>query len=247
MRKGYFACVFLLIAGCLPAVAQTKPPAAAPYKAVAVTLPVAVADPAFEAMRKQLGEIAQRKDRAALTALIVGQGFFWDRDKRDGADKRKSGFDNLATALALNNKTSAGWEILFSFTDDPTAAASPAHKNALCAPGEPGYKRADYEALLKATQTDASDWGYPVSAGIEVRATPQANSAVVEKLGLNFVRVSPGNAPVSAAYLRIITPDGKAGFVSVDEIATTGGDQLCYVKDNGAWKIGGYIGGGEAE
>jgi hypothetical protein len=247
MRKSYFVWAVLLIAGTLQAAAQTQPPAAPPYKAVAVTLPAAVTDPDFEALRKKLGEAAQRKDRAALAALVLAQGFFWDRDNRDGADKRKSGFDNLATALALNTKTSAGWEILFSFTDDPTASASPAHKTALCAPGEPGYKRAEFDALVKATQTEASDWGYPVSAGIEVRATPQAGAPVIEKLGLTFIRVSPGNAPASAAFLRIITPDGKAGFVSVDEIATTGGDQLCYVKDNGAWKIGGYIGGGEAE
>ena len=80
-----------------------------------------------------------------------------------------------------------------------------------------------------------------------MHAAPQANAAVVEKLGLSFVRVAPENAPASAAYLRIITPSGKAGYVSVDAIAPIGNDQICYVKDGDAWKIGGYIGGGEPQ
>ena len=240
-----------LIAGTLAAPAQNRPrgappPAAArPYKAVAIALPAPMSDAGFEAFRKQLGEVAQRKDRAALARLVVAQGFFWQRQNRDGADKRKSGLDNLSTALGLNNKDGAGWEILFSYTDDPTASTERSHKGAFCAPAEPSFNRAEFDELIKTTQTDKSEWGYPVSADIEVHATPQANGPVVEKLGLTFVRVAPDNAPTSAAYLRIITPAGTAGYVSVDTIAPIGNDQICYVKDGDAWKIGGYIGGGE--
>jgi hypothetical protein len=242
-----------LIAGMLAAPAQNQsrgalPPAPArPYKAVAITLPTPMSDASFEAFRKQLGEVAQRKDRAALTRLVVAQGFFWQRQNRNGADKRKSGIDNLSTALGLNSKNGAGWEILFGYTDDPTASAERSHKGAFCAPAEPSFNGAEFDELIKTTQTDVSEWGYPVSADIEVHAAPQANAAVVEKLGLSFVRVAPENAPASAAYLRIITPSGKAGYVSVDAIAPIGNDQICYVKDGDAWKIGGYIGGGEPQ
>ena len=79
---------------------------------MAITLPQPMTDPSFEAMRKQLGEAAQRKDRAAMARLVVAQGFFWQRENRNAADKRKSGFDNLAAALGLNNKEGAGWDIL---------------------------------------------------------------------------------------------------------------------------------------
>jgi hypothetical protein len=51
----------------------------------------------FEAFRKQMNEAAQRKNRRALTKLVVGQGFFWLRENGDRAD-------NLAAALGLNNK-----------------------------------------------------------------------------------------------------------------------------------------------
>jgi len=243
------ACAALLIAGTVTAPAQNPPPLApaGPYKAVAVALPAPMADAAFDAARKQIGEIAQRKDRAALAHLVVAQGFFWDRENGNRADKRKSGIDNLATALGLNNKDGAGWEILFSFTEDPTASASPDHKGAVCAPAEPGYDVRAFDDLLKATQTDVSEWGYPVSASIEVHATAHANAPVIDKLGVVFVRVIPETAPVSAAYLRIVTPAGKAGYVSVDAIAPIGNDQLCYVKDGDVWKIGGYIGCGEPQ
>ena len=43
------------------------------------------------------------------------------------------------------------------------------------------------------------------------------------------------------------SPAGKTGYVSVDSIAPIGNDQICYVKDGSGWKIGGYIGGGDAQ
>ena len=204
-----------------------------------------MADASFDAFRKQLGEIAQRKDRAALAPLVVTQGFFWTRDKRESADKRKSGLENLAIALGLNGKGGVGWDILFSYTDDPTA--SPSRKDAYCTPGEPGYNAQELENLLKATQTEASDWGYPLSAGVEVRAKAHASAPVIDTLGLAFVRISPERAASSPTFMRVITPAGNAGYVSIDVIGPMGNDQICYVRDAGGWKIGGYVGGGEPQ
>jgi len=42
----------------------------------------------------------------------------------------------------------------------------------------------------------------------------------------------------------IVTPDGKFGYVTIDDIAPLGNDQLCYGKESGEWKITGYIGVG---
>lgn len=223
------------------------PPQAGPYKAVPVTLPQAVNDPAFQTLLKQLGEVAQRKDRAALAKLVVDQGFFWERENGAGADKRKSGVDNLAMALGLNNKNGAGWDMLASFADDPTGSPSPEHKGAICAPADPAFDGKAFGDLLRSTRTDVSDWGYPVSANIEVHSQPQANAPVVDKLGLVFIRIMPEGGPNVPAFLRIVTPSGKSGFVSVDSIAPLGNDQICYVKDASGWKIGGYIGGGDSQ
>jgi hypothetical protein len=242
-----------LLAGLVPAAAQNQPRGqqppplapALPYKPVAITPPKPMADPSFESLRQQIAESVKRKDRAALARLVIAQGFFWQRENGNGADKRKAGIDNLAAALSLNNKDSAGWDMLAGYADEPTASASADHKGAICAPADPAFNGKEFDELIKTTQTDVMEWGYPVSDGLDVHATPQANSPVVDKLGLAFVRAMPESTTSSATYLRIITPSGKAGYVAVDEIAPIGNDQLCFVKDGADWKIGGYIGGGE--
>lgn len=236
----------LVFAGAAQAQAQTPSPAS-PYKAVAIALPADLNDPALSALRGQITEITKKRDAAAMARLVVSSGFFWQRDNRDTANKRKSGFDNLSAALGLSNKDSAGWDILAGYADDPTVSPAAGHKGAYCAPAMPSYDAAAFDGLLKATQTDAGEWGYPVSANIEVHTTAAANAPVIEKLGLYFVRVIPETRSASAAYQRIATPAGKTGYVSIDAIAPVGGDQICYAKDAAGWKIAGYIGGGEPQ
>lgn len=254
-----FAAVVLSAAALCsaPVVAQSQPakpapgaPASAPvkpYKAVAITPAKPTTDASLEAFRKQLGDVAQKKDRAALAKLVVAQGFFWDRENGDGADKKKSGIDNLAVTLGLKSKEAPGWDMLSGYAGEPTAAPANDHKTALCAPADPAFNEKAFEALLKETQTDLPEWGYLLTDGVDVRATAQANSPVVEKLGLHFVRVLPESGPGAATSLRVATPSGKTGFVSSDVIVPLGNDQLCYVKDASGWKIGGYIGAGDAQ
>ena len=231
----------------IAALAQSRAAPPPPYKPVAIALPQPVADDSFDAMRKQVGEAAQRKDRAALTKLVVARGFFWQRDNRVIADKRKAGFDVLAAALGLNNKEGVGWELLASTTEDPTASPPPGIAGALCAPAEPAYDRKAFADLLTTTGSDVTEWGYPVSTEIAAHAAPQSSAPVIEKLGLYFVRMMPETAATPPSWLRIATSNGKIGYVSVDSIAPIGNDQICYVKDDGGWKIGGYVGGGEPQ
>ena len=245
-RRFISALAAVLIAGATAAQKRASAPAV-PYAPVAITLPKPMTDDSFDAMRKQLGEAAQRKDRVALARLVVGPGFFWLREGHNTANKRKSGLDNLSAALGLDNRQAAGWEILSGYAEDPSVSPSPRHDGALCAPAEPAYDLTALEALLAATDTDATDWGYPVSAGIDVHAAPQANAPTLDKLGLYFVRIMPDQASDPPSYMRIATPTGKIGFVSINSVAPIGNDQVCYVKDGGVWKIGGYVGGGEPQ
>jgi len=217
-----------------------------PYQAVAVTLPVAFSDPSFVAFRKQLGDVAQHKDRAALAKLVVAQGFFWMQDK-DLADKRKSGAANLANAIDLDSKDGSGWELLFGFANEPTGEPLPDHQNVICAPAEPGIDGKAFGALIEATQTQPPDWGYPSMDGVEVRSGGKPSAPVIEKLSLTLVRVLPDSTPPDdpnqLPFLHIATPSGKSGFVPIEAISALGGDQMCYTKDAGAWKITGYFGG----
>jgi hypothetical protein len=228
-----------------------------PYTALAVTPPAPSTDASYEAFRKQLADVAKRKDRAGLGHLVVAQGFFWERDGGDGADKKKSSLDNLATAIGLDAKEGFGWDMLGDAADDPTLEASPERTGVMCSPANPKFDDKAFEQLTKATGTEDGDWAFPVSSAVEVHSGPQPNAPVVDKLGLNLVWVLPeeappatkGNQPPAAApppaptAVKIVLPSGKVGYVAIDAIAPIGAEQLCYVKDASGWKIDGFIGG----
>ena len=225
------------------------PPAAAikPYTAVAVTLPKTFSDASFDAFRKQLATIAEHKDRAALAKLVVAQGFFWMQDK-DLANKKKSGIDNLASAIKLDAKDGSGWELLAGYANETTAEPLQDKQNVICAPAEPTLDPKAFEALVDATKTQPQEWGYPVKDGVEVRGAAKPDAPVIDKLGLFLVRVltdsaGSGNDNQPPPFLHIATPSGKAGFVASDSVLPLGGDQMCYTKDGSGWKIAGYFGG----
>jgi len=229
-----------------PAAPPQQPAAAAakPYKPVAITAPAAVADPSFEAFRKQLGAIAEKKDRKALAGLVVAN-FFWMGEKGDRADKKKPGVENLAKAIQLDGKEAPGWELLGAAAADPTGTPFPDRKDTICSPADPTFNAQELEALAKATGTEEGDWAFPTQAGLEVHSGPQPNSPVVEKLGLHFVRVMQENGPGDQQnpMLKVVTPSGKTGFVPAEALSPLGSDQLCFTKEGGGWKISGFIGG----
>jgi hypothetical protein len=232
-----------------PGLPNLKPPPIAPvkpYQTVALTLPKEVTDPSFIAFRKQLGEIAERKDKAALGKIVVGQGFFWMQDK-DVADKKKSGLANLAAALDLDSKEGAGWQFLSGYANEPTGEALPDKPAVICAPAEPQFDIKAFEALINATNTQPPEWGYPIKDGVEVRSAGKSEAPVIDKLGVTLVRVLTDNAPPDdpnkEAFLHIATPAGKTGYVPLEAMSSLGTDQLCYTKEGGAWKITGYFGG----
>jgi len=264
MRHPSFSSTMLVATGFVivaalaltPAVAQapSPPPAPAPvpapvkpgpYKIVAIKPPEVVSDPSFEAFRKQLAGIAQKKDRAAL-AQLVAASFFWIPEDTDVADKTKPAIDNLAKAIRLDGKDGLGWEVLTEYAGETTAMPDAQRQGVICAPGEPTFDDKAADELANATQTDASDWVYPVHDGVEVRSGPQPDAAVIEKLGLHLVRAledeSPANA-VMATALKVMTPSGKMGYVPVETMRAVVGPQMCYLKDANGWKIAGFVGG----
>jgi hypothetical protein len=225
-----------------------------PYKPVAVTLPQPYSDPSFEAFRKELGDIASHKDRAALAGKVVPTGFFWMGEKGDKANKRKSGIDNLAAAIGLDARGGEGWQILTAAANEATLEPIPDKKGVMCSPAGPNFDQKAAEQAAKATGTSPQDWAFPVKGALDVHAAGQAGSPVVEKVGSVLVRVMPegpppgagGNGPPpkpGASFVRIVTPSGKVGYVPDDAIGALDSDQLCFAKDASGWKISGYAGG----
>lgn len=221
------------------------PPPVKPYNAVTVKLAGPYSDPSFAAFRKALGTAVDKKDRAALAQLVVPHDFFWIQDK-NLADDSKPGIDNLAKAIDLDNPNGAGWHVLATDASEPTLAELPDNKGIFCAPSPPDFDASAFETLVQQTDTDPEDWGYPAHDGIEARAAAQPNAAVVEKLGMYFVRVlpdSPAANPGETQFLHLALPDGKTGFIPLDALMPLATDKICYSKPDGAWKITGYIGG----
>ena len=243
LRASAFIIMGLL--GPSAALAQQGPAPPKAYKPVTITLPKTVADPSFEAFRKQIADIAGKKDRAAL-ARVVAQKFFWIPEDKDVADASKAGIDNLATAIGLEGNDAPGWDLLAGYAQETTADPHPQQTGAICGPGEPAFDDKAAEELAKATDTEPAEWGYPANAGIEVRSGPEPTAAVTEKLGLHLVRVYPDDSPTAAVHgdsLRIVTPSGKLGYVQIDSVLPLISDQICYRKEGNAWRIAGAIGG----
>jgi hypothetical protein len=232
--------------GGLPPMAPPKP-----YKPVAVTLPQPYNDPSFEAFRKELGEIASHKDRAALAGKVVANGFFWIGERGDKASKRKSGIDNLAAAIGLDSADGVGWETLAAAADEATLAPAADKRGAMCSPAAPAFDQKAAAQTAKATGTQPEDWVFPVKGSLDVLAAGQASSPVIEKVGSVLVRIVPegplpgaGDAPLpqlGSYFVRIVTPSGKVGYVPDDTIGTLDNDRLCFVKNAAGWKITGYI------
>lgn len=171
-----------------PAPGQPSPPR--PYATVAVTLPAPSTDPAFEALRKQIGEAAGRKDRAALAGLVA-PSFFWTAAQGEKADRKKKPIDNLAAAIGLDEADGEGWEILAGAAADPTLQPFPPKKGVSCAPAPPQFDGKAFEQLLKTTRTEVFEWAYPAKADITVRTSAAADAPVLETLGAVLVRVMP--------------------------------------------------------
>jgi hypothetical protein len=226
--------------------AQEAAPKPKPYKTVAVEPAQPVQDPSFAAFRKELGGIAQRKDRAAL-AKNVAANFFWVTDDgKDIALKGRPGIDTLVQALYLDNPETEGWDILAAFANDPTADPSPQRKGAICAPGEPKLDNAAATALGEATGTTSAFWYYPTKDGLEVRDGPAPGAKVTGKLGKHLVWVHPDESPAAAVFndsVRVVLPSGEFGWVAADALMPLPGDLLCYVKEGDSWRLAGFLGG----
>jgi hypothetical protein len=243
------AIVAIALVGALsfvPLSAEEAAPKAKAYKPVAIELPQPVKDPSFAAFRKQIADIAKRKDRAAL-AKHVATDFSWTaEDGNDVTLKGRPGIENLSRALYLDNPETEGWEMLAAFAAEATADPSPQRKGVICAPGDP---KLDSEAVMElgnATGTTSGFWFYPSKAGVEVRDGAAPGSKVTGKLGMHLIWVYPDDSPAAAVHtdsVRVVLPSGQFGYVAADALVPLPSDLLCYVKDGNTWRIAGFFGG----
>jgi hypothetical protein len=239
--------VLAAIAGAIvlgPAAAEEAPKPQS-YKPVPIELPQPYGDPSFDAFRKQIIDIAKRKDRAAL-AKTMAKTFFWTAADRDVANPKISAIDNLARALDLDGADAEGWETLIAFASEPSADPDMQRKGVICSPGDPKLDVAAAEALAKTTGTTLHAWYFPSTPGLDVRGSTSSDAPVTAKLGLHLVWVYPDPSPAAAVQpdiVRIVLPSGEFGYVQSDALVPLIVDLLCYVKEGNSWRIAGIMGG----
>jgi hypothetical protein len=236
-------------AAVVPHQARSQP-TAKPYERVRVTPAPVPADAGLAAFRASLAGIAVRRVFAELAGNVVPHGFFWDSDFTGSFDSKKTGAENLAAAIRLEEGSGRGWQTLADFAAEPTATEIAALPGVICAPGAPAFSQDDFDRLVDTTRTTAADWVFPRIEGLELHAAPRSASAVAEKLGGHFVRIlgfdtAPANAdPLRTSWARIAAPSGQVGYVAPGGLSSPGAPQLCYVKDiTGRWRIAGFVGG----
>jgi hypothetical protein len=243
--------IALIPSFAVSAAAQSPPRPPKPYNPVAITRPAASEDASFMAFRAALAAAATARVYAGLAPLVLTQGFFWDRDFGQAFDPRRPAVDNLALAIALEQGSGSGWDALAAFAAEASAEPLESRPGVVCAPARPSYDGVAFSRLLDATYTSGIDWAYPRADTTPVRPTPEPDAAAAGALGPDFVRLLGFEGPDSephpgrTQWARIGTPDGKSGFVAPGSLRSLTAERLCYIKDlTGAWRIAGYIAGG---
>ena len=240
------------------------PPAAAlkrtPYPEVRVALPAeAKAEPALDAMLKQLADAIKRRN-AGLLFELVGPTFFWNSngDTSEQFDRSRDALHNFKVAFGFrrhgentdsNKPENQLWEALEDATASPPLYAMDGNPSVLCGPltAEPLDANAMDQALERIENGDEdSEWVYSL-AELTLTERP-SNGATVEttaNLAMPIVATHPptqrlGNNPIPTHY-QLLLPSGKTGWVDVQAVDPLAVDKLCYGKDpDGNWKIVGY-------
>ena len=223
-----------------------------PYQPVPIESTSGEEDADLTEFRQRVAAVANKRKYAELTRLLVDTGFFWERDFSDSFDPSRAAVDNLALALKLESKAGSGWNWLAGLAIEAATGAMPSRPGTVCAPAPPRFDEIEFNRLLDATNSDATDWFYPRTVGIPVRAAPATSSPLVEVLGAHFVRIV-GGRPTEAAsdfsrneWVKVATPTAKIGFVAPGLLLSATSERLCYVRDaTGRWRISGFVGGGD--
>src|SRR5262249_54489659 len=122
-----------------PAAPAPPQPAQKPYKMVAVTIATAPREASFDALRKELVDIAKRRDRAARPQLGSARAFFGERDFSGSFEARRPSIDTPAAALAREADDGGGWDALAGFAAETSVGPLPGRPGVVCPPAIPQF------------------------------------------------------------------------------------------------------------
>jgi hypothetical protein len=83
----------------------------------------------------------------------------------------------LATeALGLDETDAPGWDAMAAYAVETTVMADDQRTGVFRAPAQPDYDERAADALANATQTEATNWSFPLRDGIEARSAAKQDA-----------------------------------------------------------------------
>jgi hypothetical protein len=218
-------------------------------------------DAAFEAMSTRFSAAVAKKDEQALFALI-GPNFVWTlegslTDEFDlGRDtlhnfKVVFGFRELGKNTDGNVADGPFWGALAAFAQDKTYYKASDSGGLICGPIKADIANEDtLEAAQKKIapgDDDQVDW-YFTLGDTSVAKAPGDSGPPVGKVGKVALPVlstapaaKPGEPAPQPAFLEVLLPSGKTGWIPAAAAKQLAADHLCYAKTvSGEWKIVAY-------
>jgi hypothetical protein len=218
-------------------------------------------DGAFEAMIARFSAAVAKKDEQALFALI-GPNFVWTlegalTDEFDlGRDvlhnfKVVFGFRELGKDTDGNVASGPFWDALATFARDKTYYKATDSGSLICGPIRANVANEDtFEAAQKKIapgDDDQIEWYFTLGDTAVAKAPGDSGPPLgkVGKVALPVLSTAPAGKPGEPvpppAFLEVLLPSGKTGWIPASVAKQLAAEHLCYAKTvSGEWKIVAY-------
>lgn len=224
------------------------------YPRIPVKFPDNVVAPGLPEFLETLRGIVAKRDDAALIATVAPK-IFWDRDFGGGFDETLGGVENFRNALQIGipdilpEYADDGWKRLDGLLASGLFAAEEDYPGAYCTPVAPELvDEAAAEPTFKKVDMGDGDWqlqwGY-IEGKTEARDKPAADGAVVATVENEAVPVYSWGIEENVDWVDVGLPDGRRAFVDTKRVGSWVNERICLGKEGDAWKIVGYMGGGD--
>jgi hypothetical protein len=233
-----------------------------PYPEVKVEIVEAYRpDGAFEAMIARFSAAVAKKDEQALFAQ-VGPNFVWTLEGAltDEFDLGRDTLHNFKVVFGfrwLGKDVDGGvadgpfWSALAAFAQDKTYYKATDSGNLICGPIRANVANEDvFEQASKKiapADDDQIEW-YFTLGDTSVAKAPGDSGPPVGKVGKVALPVlgtapaaKPGEPAPPPAFLEVLLPSGKTGWIPASAAKQLAAEHLCYAKTvSGEWKIVAY-------
>lgn len=224
------------------------------FPRIPVVFPPGADAPGLTDFLNRLRGIAEKRDTAALMALVAPK-IFWDRDFGGGFDENQSGQVNFQQAMQIGipdilpEYADDGWKRLIGLLATGRLSTEADFPGAYCTPVFPTL--AD-EAAAKTTFAEINmddgswqlNWFYVDSRADALdRPGPEGKALVtVENEALPLYNWGVEGKP---DWVEIGLPDGRHAFLQMGQAGSWVNERLCFGRTGDAWSITGYVGGGD--